>query len=138
MIKAKGKEGLVHKEFQLPKGCSIRSVVMRELDGRDEREAAKLLTALGTLDSLDIALTEANLSMAVVAVDGVAVSQPFLDLPSYSLKTRRLIMAGFHDLNGISDDELDSFLQAEKTPDPAQEDQGVLTEEMFENVNTQD
>lgn len=109
------KPHLIHKRFQMPKGCSIDSFVMREIDGEDEREAGRWIAARESeVDNMSIAVAEEQLKVALVAVNDEPLDSatPFTALNQYSTKTRRLMMEAFGLLNGLEDDEVAVFLGA--------------------------
>lgn len=106
------KPHLVHKRFQMPKGCSIDSFVMREIDGEDEREAGRWIAAIGEVDNASITVAEEQMKVALVAVNDKPVESPYTGLNRWSSKTRRLVMEAFGLLNGLEDDEVAVFLGA--------------------------
>lgn len=125
-----GKEHLIHRRFDLPEGYSVKSFVIREIDGHDEKEAARMLAAVGTADDLSMAMLEANLRVSIVSVDGQEVQQPYMGLSKWSSKTRRLLLEAWNQLNNVPDDELAAFLgAAEVSPTVASEDQGEINAE---------
>lgn len=126
------KDHLVHKQFPLPKGCTIRSVTMREIDGHDEREAAKIMSARSNIDNPGVALMEEQIRVSIVAVDGEPVSQPFTGMNAWSTRTRRFIMEAFGHLNGVEDEELEDFLKAAKDPKETQPEAAESAQEMSE------
>ena len=63
MLKEKEKEHLIHREYEFPEGYSISTIVMREIDGADQAEAGRLLAALGTADSEEVAILDANVCL---------------------------------------------------------------------------
>ena len=118
MITQPGKEHLVHRQYSLPKGCSVTSFTIREIDGMDEREAAKMLAAIGTADDMTTALMEANLRVSIVAVNGQAIAQPYTEMSKWSSKTRRFLIEAFNQLNGVPEDEIAAFLGAAEAISP--------------------
>lgn len=106
------KPHLVHKRFQLPKGCSISSFVMREIDGEDEREAGRFISALNEVDNPGLVIMEEQMKVALVAVNGKNIEHPYSGMSAWSTKTRRFIMEAFGVLNGVEDDEVAVFLGA--------------------------
>jgi len=106
------KKHLLHKKFTLPKGCSIQTFVMREIDGEDEREAGRWIAARGNVEDSGITLIEEQLKVALVAVNGRKVDAPFQGLEKFSSKTRRFMMEAFGQMNGIEEDEVEDFLGA--------------------------
>ena len=119
MITQPGKEHLVHREFKLPEGYSVNSFVVREIDGHDEKEAARVVAAIGTADDLSMAVMEANLRVAIVAVNGQPVQQPYTDLSKWSSKTRRMLLEAWNQLNNVPDEDLAVFLAAAEPVQPA-------------------
>lgn len=129
MLKAPGKEHLIHRQFTLPEGYSVKSFVVREIDGHDEQEAARWLGALGTADDMATAIMEVNLRMALVSVDGKFVEQPYTGLKKWTSKTRRLLIAAWEQLNDVPDEDLAVFLAAAEIPQTVADQDGVLDAE---------
>lgn len=125
------KEHLLHKRFQLPKGCSVDSFVMREIDGEDEREAGRWIAARGSsVDDPRNAILEEQLRISLVGVDDKAVEQPYTGMNNWSSKTRRFLLEAFGLLNGVEDDELAVFLGAATEMNRASQPQAeVMSEE---------
>ncbi len=120
----KGKEHLVHRQFTLPEGYSVKSFTLREIDGHDEKESARMIAALGTADDFSIAMLEANLRISIVSVDGALVQQPYNETAKWSSRTRRLLMEAWGTLNSVPDDDLAAFLGAAVSPPAADMEQG--------------
>ena len=105
------KPHLIHKKFDLPKGCTVESFVMREIDGADERDAGRWIAARGSsTDDVRLAIMDEQLRISLVAVNGKAVEQPYMGMDKWSSKTRRFLIEAFNILNGVEDDELAVFL----------------------------
>ena len=130
----KGKEHLVHRQFTLPEGYSVKSFTLREIDGHDEKESARMLAALGTADDFSMAMLEANLRVSIVSVDGSPVQQPYNATAKWSSKTRRLLMEAWGTLNSVPDDDLATFLGAAASPTAANMEVGQeINEEDLES-----
>jgi len=109
------KDKLIHKLFELPEGCSVKSFVVREIDGADEREAGRWLAAAGSsVDDMGLAIMDEQLRISIVGVDGETVEQPYTGMDAWSAKTRRFLLEAFSLLNGVKDDEVAIFLGAAK------------------------
>ncbi len=105
------KEHLLHRRFQLPKGCTVKSFVIRELDGHDELLASRWADAkTGSADNKTNALMDENLRVAIVEINGKEVIQPYLDMDKWSSKTRRFLLEAWGRLNAAPEDELAAFL----------------------------
>lgn len=112
------KPHLIHKKFTLPKGCSINSFTMREIDGKDELEAARLLQARGsTAENFQVAALEENLRISIYAVNGKKVEQPYFAMNNWSAKTRRFALEAWTLLNGVEEEDLAVFLGAAEDVD---------------------
>lgn len=131
-----GKEHLVHREFKLPKGYSVESFVIREIDGHDEKEAARLVAALGTADDLSMAVYEGNLRVSIVDVNGEAVEQPYMELSKWSTKTRKMLMVAWNELNGVPDEELAAFLGAAVPAEPVVPEPAEMSAESLPSSKT--
>jgi len=132
MIKEPGREHLVHRTFTFPEGYGMKTITMRELTGKDEKEAARQLSALGTTDDEELAILEANVSQSIVAIDGKLITGPFFGMGEWTMKVRRLVVAAFTELNSIPAEDADSFLNAGNTAPVTASEAEVLTEEDLE------
>jgi hypothetical protein len=107
------KPHLIHKKFSLPKGCSVESFTIREIDGKDELDASRILQARGSsAENWQVAAFEENLRISIYAVDGNKVEQPYYNMNKWSSRTRRYLAEAWNLLNGIEDDALAVFLGA--------------------------
>ena len=127
------KAHLLSRTFTLPKGYSVESFTVREIDGHDEKEASKMLAALGTTDDFAIAMLEASLQISIVEVNGEVVQQPYYEIGKWSSKTRRLLLEAWHSLNSVPDDELAVFLGAATSPEAATQEPGMIREEELDS-----
>jgi len=114
------RKGALTKRYQLPKGCSVREVVIRELCGNDELEAA-----LWTERHADAALLETPqgqiaaeqremVRLSLVEVDGAEVNVdgvPYMGLDTWSVKTFRAVRLFFNDINSLDGAQLKSALE---------------------------
>lgn len=130
-----GKEHLVHKRFPLPKGCSVKSFSLREIDGEDEREAGRFLAARKeTIDDEATAVFEEQVRISIIGVNNEAVAQPYTGMNKWSTKTRRCLYEAWGMLNSLDKKEVASFLDnatdlgGEETPGDVE----VLTEAQLE------
>lgn len=129
MIKQPGKEHLVHRQFTFPEGYGLKTITLRELTGKDQKEAAKQLAALGSMEDEELALLDANVGQSIVAIDGQPIQKPFFGMDSWTMRVRRLVIEGFTLLNSIPEKDSESFLNAgAEAPAKASEEE-VLTEE---------
>lgn len=114
------KRNQMMKRFTLPKGCSIKTFVMRELKVKDDIEvaiwadkntpAAAKESAVGAM----AADRREALRLALVEVDGVRVNVngiPYMAMDDWSQKTMTYALMAFNDLNGAADDAK-GFLKA--------------------------
>lgn len=107
------KTHLEHRKFTLPKGYSVKSFVLRELDGKDEMDAARWADAkTGSADNNLNAMMDENLRVAIVQVNDVPVTQPYLAMDQWSSKTRKLLVAAWAKLNSVEEEELEGFIEA--------------------------
>lgn len=107
------KPHLVHKKFTLPKGCSVESFVIREIDGKDELEASRWVSAKATgADDEAALMVEERVRVSVFSVNGQRVEQPYTGLNKWSTKTRNLLLQAWMSLNTVPDDDVAVFLGA--------------------------
>jgi hypothetical protein len=92
--------------FDLPDGCSVSSVKIKETTGRDEALAGAQAKARGGfyIDELT--------RLAIIEVDGLAVKQPFLGYDDWTTRTRALVTAAFNSINNVEAEEVTLFLKA--------------------------
>lgn len=111
------------KRYPLPEYCDCRSVVMRELDTRDEIEAAIWAdkAANSALADSQMAAFQADqresIRLALVEVDGVEVNvggMPYKAMDGWSMRTMRFIREFYADLNGVEQDDLKNALKGAK------------------------
>lgn len=104
------------KKFTLPTGCDCESFVVRELNGNDEIDAAVMADKSSSDLVKDSPIAQfgaerrESLRLSLVEVDGKPVPQPYLEMNHWSLKTLRVLMAAFNDLNGLDEDDLKNCL----------------------------
>ena len=96
------------QRFVLPKGCSIESVTLREIDGKDEEQAAGAAEARGMKPGQ---VTEEMVRCALVEVNDTAVVYPHPGLSKWNTKTRNLVIAAFASMNSTEDKDMKSFLE---------------------------
>lgn len=111
------KNGVLKKRYTLPDGMSCRSFVMRELTSQDEIEAAiwadkkrgsaqdGVLSVVGGEQREAIRLSFVEVDGNPVNVDGV----PFTAMDKWTYRTMRYVQKAFTDLNGVQQDDLESF-----------------------------
>ncbi len=95
-------------KFKMPKGCSVREIVVRETTGKDEGEAVALAKQKGEKGSF----LDEMVKRSIMSVDGSPVSQPFTDLEEWSSKTRSYALKAYLKVNGTDDNESEDFLQS--------------------------
>lgn len=99
------------KRYELPPGCDIESVAMRELGGDDDTMVAINVAQLGSevarstpIGAMKCEEKEA-IRLALVAVDDERVNtdaaEPYLELDNWSQKTMLALKVYFTDLNGM-------------------------------------
>lgn len=117
------------KRYTLPDYCDCQSIVMRELDGKDELEAAiwadqnKSSVLEGTMAAFQADQRE-SIRLSIVQVDDVAVNvdgAPFREMNEWSFRTMRFVREFFADLNGVEEGDLKNAvtgaeIMAESTP----------------------
>lgn len=99
---ARKKDHLVHMLYEFPAGCrdaegaQLASIVVRELDTEDAKDAAKAADFNKT-DWLD-----EMIGISVVAVNGYALAGP-LDMTGWTVKAKDWVMRCYMQLNTIQD-----------------------------------
>lgn len=99
------------RRFTFPDGCSIREVVVREINGLDQRKAFKMAEVTG---GTNLEVMEEMVRLAIVEVDGQAVTQPYTEVSSWNSRTLQLLTLAFNELNQATDSEAAAFLAAGK------------------------
>lgn len=96
------------KEFRLPKGCSVKSFVVRETNGEDESVAIQRAKAKGDEGTV---LNE-MVRLALCVVDDIQVDHrvPYLPYDNWNSRTRAMALRAFTSLNATTDKEDDDFL----------------------------
>jgi hypothetical protein len=89
-------------------GNVIRTFTLRETDGDDETIATQ--SAAQKKDAL-ITPSEEIVKLALVEVNGVEVEQPYDAYDRWNSKARSFAMSAYRQLNGISPQEMESFLK---------------------------
>lgn len=84
----------------------LRDFHIREVDGRDEEVAANTARMKGGAASS----SEEMIRLAIVAVNGEPVQQPYLKFDVWNQRARAFALKAFNDLNGFTAEESDSFL----------------------------
>lgn len=84
----------------------LESFHMREVDGRDEEMAANWAKSKGGSASS----TEELVRLAIVAVNGQAVTQPYLQFDAWNQRARSFALRAFNDLNAFTEEEKVGFL----------------------------
>jgi len=128
------KSPVLMKKFNMPRGgegFSCKSFVMRELNAKDELEASiwadktRSEAADGPLAMIGSEHRE-SVRLSLVYVDGNRVNHngvPFTAMNDWSMKTMRLLMQAFNDLNGVDKKEVADFSKgAEVFVLPSQEE----------------
>lgn len=92
--------------YELPTGCDIASITIRETSGKDERAAAAQQKAKGG----DATYSDELVRISIAAVDDKSVEQPFPDYDDWNTKTRRCVFEAFQKVNGVSPEEERGFL----------------------------
>lgn len=110
---------LLHKKFKLPAGCkdetgkAIASVVMRETNGYDEQNAAKLADGQGK----DGNFLRELMTLSIVKVNDVPAMQPFIGFSGWNSRARACVSKAFDALNEIPRDV--DFLSGAEDMTPA-------------------
>lgn len=100
----------------------LESFHMREIDGRDEELAAGMAAAKGG----QATGSEEMVRLAIVAVNGKPVQQPYLGFDVWNQRARSLSLKAFRTLNSHTEKEGDDFLATAEEADPLTD--GVGTE----------
>lgn len=103
--------------WKFPENASVAAVVLREIDGHDELEAARMARTKQALTEAEAVahLTEEQIRLAIVAVQPrggdrpVEVKQPYEDFDTWSTVTRMLTHSAFSELNEISRQDMAAF-----------------------------
>jgi hypothetical protein len=114
------------RRWTLPKGCSVQSFVMRELDGHDDLEIARIVDVKMTDDEksnvtklFEMRRHEACRRSLVmvndrpVNVDGL----PYEAFDGWSQRTQVFAFRAFNKLNEVTGDELGKFDEAAEDVD---------------------
>ena len=104
------KSNLLHKRSVFPKGHPITSIMLREVDGRDELEAIKWAEARNGKDEDNTAVVMEQVRCSIVKVDDVEVTQPYTGLESWPARTRSLVLRAWMSLNSVDEEETKNFL----------------------------
>jgi len=117
--RAPGAPTRVLRAWNLPPGCTVRKVILRELDGNDDLVAAANVerfapkTAMSSMQAFSMAQQRERVRLSIVAVDGRTVVQPFLDMDhgdaKWTMKTIRHVEGYWLKMNGITDEEMADF-----------------------------
>jgi len=116
----KGMARRLCKKWTLPKGCSVREIVLRELDVNDDIDVhvwvEKNTPAAGRegLGQFSAQQREA-MRLALVQVDGQPVNVagvPYLQMNQWSVRTLRFLQMAFVELNGATEEEMGDFKKA--------------------------
>ena len=109
------KPHLTAKRYQLPDYCTVREVVMRELDGQDDIEASiwadKNATSAirGSAVAAMVADQRESIRLSLLEVDGVPVNHdgiPFTAMDDWTSVTFRFLQQFYADLNGAKENDL--------------------------------
>jgi hypothetical protein len=93
-------------------GCSVKSVTLRVMTGRDSLAAAmRSVDPKGGPQPLMGFYHRSNLlADAIVRVDGQPVVTPYVQWEDWNTRTQGFIEAAYDKLNGITKAEMDRFL----------------------------
>jgi hypothetical protein len=121
------KPHLMAKRFQLPDYCSIREVVMRELDGQDDIEASiwadKNATSAikGSAVAAMVADQRESIRLSLLEVDGTPVNHdgiPFMAMDDFTSVTFRFLLQFYSDMNGAKEDDLKNAIAGAEIVNP--------------------
>lgn len=119
--RSNARPGVLTKRYELPPGCTdrkgrpVRSVVVRELDGSDELQAALWLeqnapaTALETQAGMLAAEQRELIRMSLVEVNDEEVNLdgvPWMGMDQWTIKTFRVVRMYYVDVNAVDDMEI--------------------------------
>ena len=76
---------------------SIKSVTLRETDGRDGYRARHLAQKAGP----GVTAYDELLRLSIVEVDGVDVEQPYAEMDQWTTRTRQFVQRAFTELNSL-------------------------------------
>lgn len=105
---------MLHRKFKFTEDHDVKEIVVRRINGYDERDAAKQLDAMNGASTLFNELVR----ISIVSVDGEEVMQPFMTYDTWPTRTRELVMTAFNTLNENSDAEKAAFLAASEDVAP--------------------
>jgi hypothetical protein len=105
---------LLHRKFKFEEGHDIEEIVVRQTDGYDEKDAAKMVDARPTETGIYSELVR----LSIVSVDGELVDQPFMAIDRWSTKTRDLVMTAYNELNENDEAAKAVFLAASEDVAP--------------------
>lgn len=97
---------LLEKTFDLPARCSIKRVTIRELNGKDERQA--LLAAKESGETLWLAMVR----LSITQVDDQAIHTGSAPVDDWNTRTRNAVGQFFDYMNGVEDEEIAPLLAA--------------------------
>jgi hypothetical protein len=117
------------KLFPLPPGCDIRAVVIRALTGEDELEARAKQSLNDEELGLRIFDEQVRLSIAAVQRHHDARPMPVRgrvdDFDTWCPRTRRFLVEGFQQVNGVRPEEIAAFRASGESWTPTAEDAGA-------------
>lgn len=104
---------LLHRRFRFGENHDVTELVIRQTDGYDERDAAKMIDT-----NPETSMYAELVRLAIVEVNGDRVEQPFMDIDRWSTKTRSLVMDAYNALNENDEAEKAAFLAASEDVAP--------------------
>jgi len=105
---------LIHRRFRFPDKCNLRSAVLRETNGIDEKQAALASDVGGPGTSIFQEL----IKLSIVEVDDEKAVQPLNAIEGWNSKTRALLVRAYEQLNDLQDEEIAVFLAASEDATP--------------------
>lgn len=94
-------------------GLDVKSIVIRETDGTDERNALLNVKAKGANHTN---MHEEMIALSVVEVDGSPIAQPFTGMGAWNSATRNTVARLYEDVNSARD--VGPLLKAKKPRNP--------------------
>lgn len=104
--------GRIAKKFTVKDGYDFKTIVIRELTGLDELEAAVWAdkhksSAIGKRIQDE---QQESIRLAIVSVDGVKVVQPYMQIDEWGYRSLRLLREFYAEVNGIEPGEVKNAL----------------------------
>jgi hypothetical protein len=142
------KDHLIHRVFPAPAGCkAFNTIVIRELDGVDERIAAlRTDEVLKQYKEPTMALVlkiqhQEAVRLSIAAVDGVSTSNdlgsPFSEFDRWTQAVTTVVARFYSEVNGIGTDDMEKAVADSKPVDPSRLNETPNFDESTEGASTE-